>query len=595
MNDKGILRLTLSTASTLNQLSKSLPFAFASREVYIPLLSGTRFQEEILHVLATWKSTAEALEIPFYRPHDLSLTIDGATPRVGNGSGASQELPSVIRTTCAELVASRRSSARESTRISDALFPTWFIPKDANPVTTLGKPSADVRKLSVPITAMLGIPGSDVVRISQSVCDFSSGANDWVHVVVDARDAPSPAKTSAGYEQYVFDQIGCKLTKTLELIKANVNPLVHPRIMLVVVGYVDVITVAAAIKRVGSRSVTVALPSVKVSALVACVSATNVYLPDALAAQSSFPKLFDQITAGFATHVVVTHSTDVSASQLGRLRFRIDHVNPFADVHVLAQDVFEGPITALLALDRFESAYYTRFRDAQFPHWDADRSDDSVGWKQYVAELEHELTPMSLRFEIAPGMERSRFLHLVGATLTPFAAFTKSLEKHIKGIRLAQALATDKVRAATASRATDSDARPGGARTNQITASADSECGACWSVDARVVFTSEPTCVYHYVSTGSSARMRIDVKRAQPNDDDDSSSAAPSQQPSLEVAITGTDLNAAKVHALLLNCYAQVERSVAPLRTKASISIDEKRAIQQAHVRLLLCVVVLSP
>ncbi|TYZ61637.1 hypothetical protein PybrP1_007437 [[Pythium] brassicae (nom. inval.)] len=511
-------------------LSAALPFSSALRELFVPLVSGTRFQEEILHVLATWRRATTALDIPFFRPTELGHAFEGDTPR--DGKALCDELPPAVRMACADLVKRQRAASLEGVQIADAFLPQLFIPKAASSITTLGKPSHDLSKLCVPVTVMLGIPGSDVARVAQSICDFSSGANDWVHVSIDMREAAFE-KQDVHYERYTHARIQLELCKSLEFVKANVNPRVHPRIMLSVVGYVDPITVAAAVKSVALSGPPL---QVKLSLLAACVTATNVYLPDPLEAQSPFPKLFDQMTSGFATHIVVTHTSDLSSSQLGRLRFRIDQVNPFADIHVLSQDVFEGPITALLAVDRFESAYY--------------------------------MLPKSMRFAIAPGMERSRFLHLVGSTLTPFAAFSKSIEKlhqrppeskqPSKGIRIAQSLATDK---------------PEGA---------DQYGGSCWNVEARVVFASDLAVVYRYVSTGTNARMRVEKQLVEP-DEVEERGGGEAVAPSLELMVTGINLDANKIRELLLRCYAKTERCVAPLRAKNCVSLAEKREIQKAH------------
>lgn len=563
------------------QLSGALPFPAASREVFIPLLSGTRFQEEILHVLATWKRSTVALDIPFFRPSDLRLAFEGDTPR--DGIASSDELPPVIQAVCADLVKNQSLASLESVRIVDAFLPKHFIPKETNPATTLGKPNQDMRKVCIPITVMIGIPGSETARIAESVCEFSSGTNDWVHVRIDARDAPL-TKHEARYEAYAHSQVQLELVKSLEHIKVSMSPLLYPRIMLSVIGYVDPITIASAVKSV---ALSASAPQVKLSLLAACVSATNVYLPDPLEAQSPFPKLFDQLTSGFTTHIIVTHSADIPSSQLGRLRFRVDQVNPFADIHVLPQDVFEGPITALLALDRFESAYYVRHREARFPGWSSGSS-----WKQYVAELDSTLLPESLYFKIAPGMERSRFLHLVGTTLTPFALLSKNLEKmhqhqreskqQSKGIRMAQALAADKVREKHGPRLTAALGSESSAASSSMQSAAKDEFGSsCWNVEAHVAFASESGAVYHYVSTGTSARMRL--AKAQHGE-----AAGLGNEPaaeSLELRVTGIGLDATKVRDLVLHCYAQSERCVTPLRTKNSVSLEEKREIQKTHVR----------
>ncbi|KAJ0401983.1 hypothetical protein ATCC90586_008920 [Pythium insidiosum] len=542
-----LLRFELKTHTALTDC---LPVPITSPSIALPLLAGTRFQEEILQALDTWKTTAAGLDIPLYRPHDLTMYA-GETPRDGSALAAA-ELAPVMAATCDSLVPRDRSGSHTRSKLQaiERLFPRAFIPRDSAPTTTLPKPRADRSKLLVPITVTLGLPGSAVETMAARICDLSSTDYDWVHNVVDAR-----GMTGAMSEEQVFAEIQRRMGSTLERIARDSNVDLPPRVMLTVVGYVDPITVAAALKSLPSPPATT-----KLSTIIACVSATNVCLADA---QRPLPKLFDQLTPGFTTHVVVTHSNDVSASQLGRLRYRIDQTNAFTDIQVLPSDVFEGPITSLLAVERFDSVYYKAYREERFPQW-------GTAWRQYVAETATPTPIESLRFELAPGIERTRFLECVAQHLTPCARFPKALLSDKiypmemsrtpppgKGIRLAQTLATDKLLAPRS-------VPP------EVLAAAVEEFGECWCVEARLSFAGdgEEQRAFEFVSTGTCARLRA-LQRV---------------PATLELQITGRHLNAAKINELMLKCYTNMDGAMRPLRNKVTLSLQEKREIQKQHM-----------
>ncbi|KAG6960437.1 hypothetical protein JG688_00009598 [Phytophthora aleatoria] len=513
--------------------------------LYIPMQSGSRFQDEVFRALEAWKVTAAALNISIYRTSDLSEQFEGDTPR------------------------DRDAFVGQDARTVDNFFPRDFIPKDPNAVTTLSKPNTeDLSRLIVPVTVMLGIPGSGAQALGQSVCQISSASFEWVTVNVDLRDLELSKQQKMEASGYF--EISDKLTRELDQIKSTAKTLrLPPRIMMSIVGYVDPITVVCAIRRAAGNS---SLSS-KIGAVINCVSATNVYLPDPLATQAPFPKLFDQMTAGFVTHTVLTNSSDVSSAILQRLRFHMDQVNPFADVIVLSHDVFEGPLTPLLAVDRFESAYYKQYRNSHFQDWDSPASNSAAPmYTRYVAELEPTHAPVSYRFEIAPGMDRSKFSYLIAKTLTPFAAMTKAMDrvypmenKSTKGIRIAQTIAAGKVR---------QDVQTFAATPYAEGVFSNGQSRSCWCVEGQVVFKDEPGCVYEYRSSGTFARLWVDA---------DHLSIKAGNLPSLELKITGQGLNAEKLRELLLNCYAHAEASPNQIRSKASISLDEKREIQRQH------------
>lgn len=522
--------------------------------ICLPLLSGTRFQEEILHALTTWKSTTSSLNLHFFRPHEMA-ELDGETPREGNSSSRSGNLPVSVQRSCDQLVRKKRNVPQDDAEVVDSLFPTWFIPKDSNPATTLQKPSQDPDKLCVPITLVIGIPGSDVTGIAGSIRELSAAGNNWSHVSIDMRVA-SDAKTKL--EQLAFSNVQAKLIEALEEIKRRGPWTLYPRILLSVIGYCDVLTVAAAIK-------TARLPiQCKISAAIACVSAIGLYQPDCMATQRPYPKLFDQMTAGFTTHIVLTHTAELPPNQLGRLRFRIDQVNPFADIQVLSQDVFEGPMTSLCAVNRFESVYYKQYRAVHFANWDT----DGDSWRMYVAELEPKQIPESIRFKIAPGMDASRFQQLVCKDLTPFAKSTKSMgssqwKSSGKGIRIAQSIAVEKLLGSSSLPAQHSNS--------------EDEYGLCWCIDGRVVFADDPANVHAYVSTGSFTRRRHEISNQQDPKEQDAGG--------LELVVTGFGLRPNKICSLLMNCYAPIEAKAQSIRHNLTVSMEEKRSLQKQHVR----------
>ncbi|TMW60720.1 hypothetical protein Poli38472_000762 [Pythium oligandrum] len=546
------LDLKLDHATQQTPLAEVMPFKTQSRCIAFPLLAGTRFQEEIVRALATWKDAAEDLSIPFYRPHEAAM-YDGMTPRDGE-TRAAEVAPIMVRT-CEDLVRRQSQQNAATTKIAEVFFPRWFIPKESNPITTLPRPKQDRSKMCVPITITLGIPGSNAQAIGAMICSLSGADNDWHHVVVDCREADikDAARSTDSNEQWLYSHVQTELNRTLARI-VNERSENHPRVMLSVTGYVDPITVAAAIK---AGSVSWAMPS-KISAVISCVSALNAYLPDSLEAQNPLPKLFDQFTSGFVTHIILTHVSNVSSSYLGRLRYHMDQVNPFADIQVLPKDVFEGQMTSFLATDRFDSTYYKAYRDLHYPHWALKENR-----LNYVAGFDSMLIPESVRFEIAPGTEKSRFIQLLGAPLTPFAVMTKSIDKIHP---MDRPLDRQSCKAGKGVQTADNSKEE-----------IETEYGICWCIDATVTFSSEPETVYQYISTGTYAHMRVVSKST-------SNNAKVTAEVPLEVKITGQKLNASKLNKLILGCYAKMDGAVQPMRTKKAFTMEEKREIQKKHM-----------
>lgn len=542
-----------------------LPFPIDSSCVRIPMLSGSRFQAEILHSLATWKATASGLNIPFYRPHELvAQQFDGETPR---GIDMNKyELPQVTKDVCSLLVSKQRHVDSDA-KILEHFFPPDYIPKDPSMTVTLSKPNtSSAARLCVPVTVMVGVPGSSVDSMSRSICDISSASFDWSRVHIDLRKTAA-SNQSAQLEARVYSETVSALTQVLTRIADDRAHLtLPPRVMLAVTGYIDPITVACAVRTVATSSSV----AVKLSAIITCVSATSVYVPDPKQAQKPFPKLFDQMAAGFATHILLINTGEVPSAHLQRLRYHIDHCNPFADIQVLSYHVFESSVTPLLAVDRFDSGYYKRYREVRFPKWDySDKKQPS--WTNYVSELDPHECPETHRFRLVAGMQRSKFVDVAVKILTPFATLSKTLEsvhplntesKAPTGIRLAQSIAAEKFQLGT--EPTDvSNTKTGlfTARTNP----------SAWCIEGRVAFEDEPGAVFEYACSGSYARLR-------------ESSMSSSASSDLELSITAVGINASKLHQLLLHCYTLANPVKQQLRTKLSITMEEKRALQKEHV-----------
>lgn len=547
-------------------LANAIPIPFNTNEIYIPLQSGSRFQNEVFQALESWKDTTAALNIPIHRASDSNKQLQEDTVRDREEAGF--DIPSQIKATC-EMLVSNQTFEDQDARTIDAFFPQDFISKDPSVDTTLSLQNAeDSNRLNISTTIMIGIPGSRVHALSELICKITSSNYAWLSVCVDLRDLNRSQQQKM--EAFGYSVISDKITQALDQIKESAQTLRLPRrILISVTGYVDPITVACAV-RCGAHNASL---TSKIGAMITCVSAVNMYKPDPLATQEPFPKVFDQMAAGFVTHSIVTNSSNVSAAALQRLRYRMEQVNPFADVMVLSQDVFEGPLTSFLAVDQFESANYKQYRSIHFQGWENTCASDSAIplCTQYVAEMNHAHSPVTLCFEIAPGIDRSKFLRIITKTLTPFATMAKSMnqiypsenKKMVKGIRIAQAIAIGKVR---------QDVTFSSAKSCSKGGVLDGQSRSCWCVEGQIVFNDEPNCVYEYLSTGTLARLWID-----PNH----SKAA--NLSSMKLRITGLGLNADNLRQLLLGCYDHADLSLNESRSKSSISMDEKREIQRQH------------
>ncbi|OQR91258.1 hypothetical protein ACHHYP_04841 [Achlya hypogyna] len=501
-----------------NPVVASVPVALEASAVALPLVAGTRMQTDVLRILDTWKASLVRHDIPFHRP-----LRDAGDRDVPPGFA-----PGVAR------VLGEDGAAAAKAR----LLPHGFISKAIAQVSTWVAPRSSAQ-LCVPVTVLLGVPGSDVQLLSAALADISGATNAWHHVVVDGRLVDQTALESS-----VMSSLHVKVGAALSAIAAQASWELRPRVLVTVVGYVDCITVAAAFQAPPAYWV---LPT-KLSTLTACLSGAALVQPGST---HPLPKLWDQLTAGFATHVVVTSTAELSRTALHRVRTRIDAANPFADVFCLRSTVFEGDASALLVLDAFKSSEREAYRDRYFPGWATARAEASP--------LGH-----AVGFTLGAAIDRARFLACVQHGLTPHASLKSvtpgpSLKpaSELKGLRLAQSLAMAKV---AQTLKVQSPAIPPERVAALVTA-----CGAVWSVEATVAFTEDDAHGYAYLNSGTKAMLKPVA---------DSSGTC-------SFVFTGAELNADALRALLLECCPAKHEAVRPLQP--SISLAVKRELQAQH------------
>ncbi|KAF0715370.1 Aste57867_3407 [Aphanomyces stellatus] len=507
---------------TRNPVVASLPCTPTSvASIALPLVAGSRMQESLLSVLDTWKQSATTHDIPFIKPATDDL----------------EAIPQGFQVGCDALL---DRDSQES--VKARFFPQWFISKAMSQVSAWTKPKSTA-KLVVPVSIFVGLPGSDARLLASTLCDVSAGNNEWHHVVVDTRELPQDADTA--------QLIPKRLNAALDAIQDQDNSTREhrPRILLTVVGYVDPIAICAAVKRADK---------LKLSTVTTVVSGLTVFQPDTA---NPYPKLWDQLTAGFVTAVILTHTQELSKTGLHRLRTRVDAANPFADVLCLRSNGLDGDLASLLAIDLFETSERQQYRRVHFPKWETSPST-------YVMAPSHAMS--AVRFEMQLSVDRARFLACIQRGLCPHTTLKAIApiyplappSTELKGLRLAQALAMEKVQQQSLSE------KETAAIPDNIAAIA-ADCGRVWTIEATLSFTDDTLHAYSYLNTGTKSFLRA-LPRVSP----------PSQV--CTIAFTGANLRADKLRQLLLQSCPARHQVVPSVRQE--ISLEEKRQIQAMHV-----------
>jgi len=145
---------------------KALPFSPLSPTIALPMQAGTRMQETLMSSLEQWKASAMQWDIPFYKP-----TVEEATDEISQTSN----LYSAFSAACNALM--QRSTILD--QFKNSSFPAWVIPKTSTQIF-LSWTKQRLSELScIPISIFLGIPGSDVISLSNAIIDISAASNRY--------------------------------------------------------------------------------------------------------------------------------------------------------------------------------------------------------------------------------------------------------------------------------------------------------------------------------------------------------------------------------------------------------------------------------
>ncbi|OQS04373.1 hypothetical protein THRCLA_03376 [Thraustotheca clavata] len=493
-----------------NPVTENFPIKLQSSTIALPLVTGTRQQTEILGLLDKWKASLLRHDIPFYRPQDnLSQEQNIGTTR-GFERGIAKVLPS-----------------KTAADIKAQFFPQLHISKASIQVPSWNKLKSP-SKLSVPISVFLGLPGSDVQTLAKALINISSNMNDWHHVIIDTRLYP--------IQNEQVNAIQSKISSEITTISGQKDWDIRPRILLTVIGYIDCITVLAAIK-----SKDFSLPT-KVSTVITCLSSVCIHQTNSC---NSLPKVWDQLAVGFTTAIILSNTADIPRKTLHRLRSRIDAIDPFSDVFCLGSNVFEGEVSTLLALDAFEAKDRQVYRNEYYPKWIEQPQNYTVA-----------SNVQSVVLETSARLDRQRFLQCFQNGLAPNATLKTIVPVHpvvLKGLRLAQAIAINKVTQSLPCAST-------------VISPLAAQCGSVWSTEAVVAFEDDPLQIYEYLCTGTKATLKP--------------MPAPVSFTS-KLSFTGIKLDANALKSLLLeSCPIKYEAIKKP---NSSITLQEKRELQSQH------------
>lgn len=504
-------------------VEKSFPIRARSSTIALPLVSDSASFETLYNILASWKQSSIENDIPFHRPAD-------------DEDSSSKRLLDKFSHGCKEL-AYLRGQAKDP-----MIFPKWFIP----PLTNLSSRWTNkTSKGPIPVSVVLGIPGSDVDKIALGITNMSAATNCWTTINIVSRD----------HGEDVRNAIVGKLTAAVDDMYSTSRHETRPRIMLAITAFIDPMEVVRTLKSIQK------LPQpIRISTLSACVSAVNVYATQE--AFVTYPFVFEQCSSAFADHVIVTRCGDALQEHMAALRVRIERSNPAADHYFVSGDAFEVEISSLVQTECFENSYKVQFREALYRGW-------MENIDKYICPLEKSIN--SVRFLIELPFDRNRFLTYV-SSMTPKAILRtvgstainpidEPNTKELSGIRLAQALAKSKVQEARSLQVSKAEAKK--TTTEEL-------CGRVWSVFGTVMFDDDVADkrVYEYLASGTRASVRP-ATTTRRND-------------TCILMFTGVNLKASGLHAALLECFPH-KHPVDKIRSRSSVTMEERRVLQKKH------------
>lgn len=522
---------------------KSFPIALSSTRVAIPFRSKAEDYSALMDILHTWKLSIQDLGLPFHRPFEdekLDSALSGHFQQHG------------------QHVVQGQAQAVDS-----SLYPKYIIPPHMPSLTSDWSSARKSSSTPVPITILVGVPGSDVQSVASSLMEVSSRNAEWTHVHVDASIVLGDSITPC------LETLKSELIPAMENILAQEHAPKRPRILLSIIGFVDPLSIVWTLEDLQQSPSS--LPLV-VASVTACISAFNVYV---LPSSKSFsnitvlPKVWDQLAAGVADHVVITRCADAPPEELRSIRYRIAKTNPDAEPFFLPSTGFEtsGAIASLTSLDSFQSQDKRRYR----AYLGLPSKDDGLDRRTlFISNNAQILEDLDVvRFRLDGPLDRTRFLTCVSAlcpaavlrsttTASRSTALAAVSSPKLSGIRLAQALASTKVQEAQDRQA-------------QLLKLADARtlagtCGWVWSIDAGVEFVAESESSYEYLSAGKRASLRPAVGNRRQS----------------QIIFSGRHLNRQALQTLVWSCFPTNYRSNA-VRSLSDITQEEKAQLQLEH------------
>jgi hypothetical protein len=211
----------------------------------------------------------------------------------------------------------------------------------------------DARQGAVSLTILLGLPGSGVIDVARQVVRMAGDEQKWAF-------APLVLPTFGCDKNFHLDMVTARLDAALAEAQGG-------HILLAVCGPVSLPALCIHVLQA-------ARGGVRLQSAAACISLTQLFEPDGAGMAVADdevkrrwrPLLWDQVTAGFCSHVIATDATGHGVQQdenLSRLRQRLRLVNPHADVLRASRSSVDPEVVSELgSSDRFTAMEARRWR-----------------------------------------------------------------------------------------------------------------------------------------------------------------------------------------------------------------------------------------
>jgi hypothetical protein len=350
--------------TSTNPSSNSLPVLGQDGTpfVAIPVGPGYEHRQEMLSVLPRLRSAAADLQIQFDRgTAPLPCAFRSARQMLRKGSReASAQRTLAISRLHEEQVLSGTVGVGASTRDEEkqrdegsAAAASAFAGSGLFGLAEGEEAAADTA-LELPVSIMLGLPGSHVRELAEQLVDFKSEQAMWVVSVADdsglegkSRGEEKSEGKSSEDEGSVETMVHKAMAGAIEtaLAKAGSRDR-RPHVLLVLEGFIDPAHAFRALASLG-KSPQQGQPRVVLGSVTACVSITNLY---ADGRQTGFlPLVLEQCAEGCADNVVITDCDNMAATRSlpadatpTLLRQRLKLANPTSTLYSIGKGSFRG-------------------------------------------------------------------------------------------------------------------------------------------------------------------------------------------------------------------------------------------------------------